>query len=173
MGAARQQAVEASWQAAVWQVAAVAPRWAVEEAAPLAVPAPGKGKQVCVVLDDNEVLSDEDEPLQKQLRQLFGARPAELDEKATMMAATDKEAAEEVAMKRATEERATENTATKAAAAKEVDGKTVDEVAGAVEGSPAPGKAPSVAGAKRVAAPRGSTPPTKRPYRGVWKHRFV
>jgi hypothetical protein len=55
---------------------------------------------VCVVLDDNEVLSHEDKPLQKQLRQLFGARPAELDEKAAMMVAADKEAAEEVAMKR-------------------------------------------------------------------------
>jgi hypothetical protein len=38
--AARQQAVEASRQASVRQVAAVAPQQAVEEAAPLAVPAP-------------------------------------------------------------------------------------------------------------------------------------
>jgi hypothetical protein len=30
-----------------------------------------------------------------------------------------------------------------------------------------------VAGAKRVAAPRGSTPPAKCPYRGIWKPRFA
>jgi hypothetical protein len=40
MVAAREQAVEASQQAAVQQVAAVAPRQAVEEAAPLAILAP-------------------------------------------------------------------------------------------------------------------------------------
>jgi hypothetical protein len=61
----------------------------------------------------------------------------------------------------------------KAAAAKEVAGKTTDEAAGAAGGSPAPGQAPSVAGAKRAVAPSGSTPPAKRPYRGVWKPRFV
>jgi hypothetical protein len=30
--------------------------------------APGKGKQTRVILDDDEVSSDEDEPLQKRLR---------------------------------------------------------------------------------------------------------
>jgi hypothetical protein len=45
----------------------VVPRREIEEAAPLAVPAPGKGKHGCVILDDNEVSSDEDKPLQKRL----------------------------------------------------------------------------------------------------------
>jgi hypothetical protein len=49
---------------------------------------------------------------------------------------------------------------------------TATEVAG--EGSPVPGQAPSsVAGAKRAAAPSGSSPPAKRPYRGVWRPRYV
>jgi hypothetical protein len=43
----------------------------------------------------------------------------------------------------------------------------VDEAAGAIGGSLAPGQAPSAAGAKRATAPSGSTPPAKRPYRGV------
>jgi hypothetical protein len=30
-------------------------------------PAPGKGKQVCVILNDDEVSSDEDDPQQKRL----------------------------------------------------------------------------------------------------------
>jgi hypothetical protein len=98
--------------------------------------APGKGKQTRVVLDDDEVSSDEDEPLQKRLRQLSGARPVVLDEAA--------------------------------AADKEVAAKAVStEAAGAVGGSPGPDQAPSAAGAKRAAAPSGSTPPAKRPYRGV------
>jgi hypothetical protein len=65
---------------------------------------------------------------------------------------------------RVAEERATEEAVAKAATA---------EAAGATGGSPAPGQAPSAAGAKRAMAPSGSTPPAKRPYRGVWKPRFV
>jgi hypothetical protein len=150
----------------------VAPRRSVEEAAPLAVLAP------LWPLDDDEVLSDEDEPLQKQLRQHSGVGSAVLDEAAAMTAVADKEvvnkrAAEEDAAKRATEERAMEEAAVKAAAAKEATGKTADEAARAVGGSPAPGQVPSVAGAKRAAAPSGSTPPAKCHYRSVWKPRFV
>jgi hypothetical protein len=142
---------------------------------------------MCVVLNDDEVSSNKDEPLQKRLRQLFSVAPMVLDETAASTATADKEAtdkrtAEEAAMKRATEEatvkrameeRAAEEATTKAVAAKEVAGKTANEAAGAAEGSPAPGQAPSVAGAKRAVAPSGSTPPAKRPYRGVWKPRFV
>jgi hypothetical protein len=36
-----------------------------------------------------------------------------------------------------------------------------------------PGQAPSAVGARRAAAPSGSTPPVKCPYRGVWKSWFV
>jgi hypothetical protein len=76
-------------------------------------------------------------------------------------------------VKRATEERATEEAAVKTTAAEEVIGKTTDEAAGATRGSPAPSQAPSVAVAKRTAAPSGCTPLAKPPYRNVWKHRFV
>jgi hypothetical protein len=79
----------------------------------------------------------------------------------------------EVTTKRAVEERAAEEVAAKAAIAEEVAGKTVDEAARAARGSPAPSQAPTVAGAKRVVAPSGSTPPAKRSYRGVWKPWFV
>jgi hypothetical protein len=86
-----------------------------------------------------------------------------LSEAAVTMAVADKEAAnkrvaEEAAVKRVVEERAVEEATAKVA------------IAG---GSPAPGQVPSVAGAKRAAAPSGSTPPAKHPYRGVWKPRFV
>jgi hypothetical protein len=114
--------------------------------------APGKGKQTRVVLDDDEVSSDEDEPLQKRQRQLSGARPAVLDEAvAADKEAAAKRAAKEAAAKKAAEERVAEEAPAKAAAA---------EAAGAT-------------GAKRVAAPCGSTPPAKRPCRGVRKPRFV
>jgi hypothetical protein len=127
-------------------------------------PAPGKGKHVRVVLDADEVSSDEDEPMQKWLRQLSSSGSAVLNEAATMMATTDKETMD----KRATEERAAEEWATaKAAAAEEVAGKTTDEATRAVGGSPAPDQAPSVAEAKRAVAPGGSTPLAKRPQRGV------
>jgi hypothetical protein len=39
--------------------------------------------------------------------------------------------------------------------------------------SPAPSHAPSMAGAKKAAAPSGSTPLAKCPYWGVWKPQFV
>jgi hypothetical protein len=115
-------------------------------------------------------LSDENEPLQKRLQQLSDTGPMVLDEAAVAdKEVMDKRAAEEAtvkeaAVKWAAEERATVEAAAKAAAAKD---------AGAAGASPAPGQAPSVVGAKRTAAPSGSTPPAKRPYRGVWKHRFV
>jgi hypothetical protein len=88
-------------------------------------------------------------------------------------AATDKRVVEEATTKRAAEERLTEEAATKATAAEEVADKTTDEAAGVAGGSLAPGQAPSVAGAKRVTAPSGTTPPAKRLYMGVWKPRFV
>jgi hypothetical protein len=131
-------------------------------------PAPGTGKQTRVILDDDEVSSDEDEPLQKRLRQLSGAGPTVLDEAvATDKEATDKRVMEDAVAKRAVEERAVEEAAAKAATAEEVAGKTADEAARAVGGSPALGQAPSATGAKRVVAPSGSTPPAKCPYKGV------
>jgi hypothetical protein len=45
-----------------------------------------------VILDDEEVSSDEDEPLQKRLWQLSGAGPVVLNEAAATMAVADKEA---------------------------------------------------------------------------------
>jgi hypothetical protein len=49
---------------------------------------------------------------------------------------------------------------------------TATEVAG--EGSPVPDQVPSsAAGTKRAAAPSGSSPPAKWPYRGVWRPRYV
>jgi hypothetical protein len=93
-----------------------------------------------------------------QLWQLFGAGPMVLDEAAIMMAVANKEAADK---------RVAEEAAAKAADAEEVAGKTADEAARAAGGSPAPKQTPSVAGAKWVVAPSDSTPPAKRPYRGV------
>jgi hypothetical protein len=92
---------------------------------------PSKGKQTCVILDDDEVSSDEDEPLQKRLQQLSGVGLAVRDE----VVVADKEvvakwAAEEATTKKAAEERAVEEAAVKAAAA---------EAAGAAGGSSAPG----------------------------------
>jgi hypothetical protein len=136
--------------------------------------APGKGKQLHVILYDDEVSSDEDEPLQKRLWWLSGAaglsrsRPAPTmpDAAAAVSAmankqATDKRATEQAVVTRAAKE-ATEN----AAADKEdIDKSTADEVAvtgvavGAVGDSLSPGRAPSlVAGTKRVATPSGTTP---------------
>jgi hypothetical protein len=40
----------------------------------------GKGKQMCIILYDDEVSSDEDEPLQKRLQQLSGVGLAVRDE---------------------------------------------------------------------------------------------
>jgi hypothetical protein len=67
-------------------------------------PAPGKGKQARVVLDDDEVSSDEDEPLQKRLWQLSSAGPAVPDEAAMTMVAADKEATVKMAAEETTAE---------------------------------------------------------------------
>jgi hypothetical protein len=97
----------------------------------------------------------------------------EIADKRAVEEAAVKKVAEKAAMKRAAEERTAveaevkkvvEEAAVKAAAA---------EAAGAAGGSLTPDQAPSTTGTKRVVAPSGSTPPAKRPYRGVWKPRFV
>jgi hypothetical protein len=127
--------------------------------------AAGKGKQTHVVLNDNEVSCDEDETLQKRLRQLSGSRPAVLNETAVAdKEAADKRTVEEAAVKWAAEERAVEESAVKNA----VEERAAEEVV-----SKAATAEVAAAGAKRVATPSGSTPPAKRPYRGVWKPRFV
>jgi hypothetical protein len=90
-------------------------------------------------------------------------------EEAAVKAAAD----EEATVKRAAKEAMVKRAAVKAAADEEVADKTADEAMGAVRDSPAPGQAPSVVGTKRAAAPSGSTPLAKCPYRGVWKPRFV
>jgi hypothetical protein len=142
-----------------------------------------KGNQTRVILDDDEVSSDEDEPLQKRLWQLSSAGPAVRDEvvvadkeattkraveeatvKRVVKEATAKRVVEEAAVKKAAEERTTEEAAVRAAAV---------EVAGAARALPAPSQAPPTVGAKRPTALSCSTPPAKRPYRGVWKPRFV
>jgi hypothetical protein len=70
-----------------------------------------------------------------------------------MTATADKEATDKRATKEATAKRAAKEAAVKVAAAEEAAGKTTGEAAGATGGSPAPGQVPSVAGAKRAAAP--------------------
>jgi hypothetical protein len=112
------------------------PQQMVEEAAPLTVPTPGKGKHACIMLDDDEVSFDEDEPQQKQLRWLPSAGPssAALDKAAV----ANKEATYMRATKEATTKRGTEEATVKAAADEEVTGKTADEATGAVGESPAP-----------------------------------
>jgi hypothetical protein len=79
---------------------------------------------VHVILDDNEVSSDEDEPLQKRMRQLSGAGPAVLDEATATTVATEKEAADKRVVEEATTKRAAAEATTK-----EVVGKTADEAA--------------------------------------------
>jgi hypothetical protein len=128
---------------------------------PSSTSAPGKGKgkgkgvSTRVIHDDDEESSDEDEPLQVRLRSRFLAgRSSSLGIASPVAAAAGAVGAEGPSDRRA------------AAVA------TATEVAG--EGSPVPGQAPSsVAGAKRAAAPSGSSPPAKRPYRGVWRPRYV
>jgi hypothetical protein len=136
-------------------------------------PAPGKGKQARVVLDDDEVSSDEDKPLQKQLQWLSdavgpsgrGPAPAAPYAVAMMAAAADKEATDKRATEEAAVTRAAEEAMEKAVANKEATNKsTADEAAvkgaaiGAVRDSPAPGQVPSIVlGTKRAAAPSGST----------------
>jgi hypothetical protein len=124
---------------------------------PSSTPAPGKGKGVStrVVHDDDEVSSDEDEPLQVRLRSRFPTGgSSSLGTASPVVAVAGAVGAEGPSDRRA------------AAVA------TATEVAG--EGSPVPGQAPSsAAGAKRAAAPSGSSPPAKRPYRGVWRPQYV
>jgi hypothetical protein len=124
----------------------------------------GKGKQTRIILDDDEVSFDEDEPLQKRLRQLSDAGPVVRDE----AAAADKEAAdktvvEEVAAKRAAKESVTKEAAEERAAKEAAATAVAAEAAGAARGSPAPSQALSAAGAKRSTTPSGSTPPPKHP----------
>jgi stage V sporulation protein SpoVS len=93
-------------------------------------------------------------------------------EGATTKAVTDKEAAD----KRATGEAAVKQAADKVATNKRVVEETVVNEAsvGAVGDSSAPGHAPSsAAGAMKASVPSGSTPPAKRPYRGIWKPQFI
>jgi hypothetical protein len=115
----------------------------------------GKGVSTRVVHDDDEVSSDEDEPLQVRLRSRFPAGGSStLGTASPVSAAAGAAGAEGPSDRRAVAE------------------VTATEVAG--EGSPVLDQAPSsVAGAKRVAAPSGSSPPAKRPYRGVWRPRYV
>jgi hypothetical protein len=124
---------------------------------PSSAPALGKGKRVStrVVHDDDEVSSDEDEPLQVRLRsQFLAGRSSSLGTASPIAVAAEAAGAEAATYKRAAEE----------AAAKEA----------ASEGSSVPGQVPSsAAGAKRAATSSGSSPPAKRPYRGVWRPRFV
>jgi hypothetical protein len=124
---------------------------------PSSTPAPDKGKGVStrVVHDDDEVSSDEDEPLQVRLRSWFPAGGSSSLGTASPVATAAGAAGAEGPLDR------------RAAAVA-----TATEVAG--EGSLVPGQAPSsAAGAKRVTAPSGSSPPAKRPYRGVWRPRYV
>jgi hypothetical protein len=108
-----------------------------------------------VVHNDDEVSSDEDEPLQVRLRSRFPAGGSSSLGTASPVAAVAGAAVAEGPSDR------------RAAAVA-----TATEVAG--EGSPVPGQAPSsVAGAKRAAVPSDSSPPAKRPYRGVWRPRYV
>jgi hypothetical protein len=83
---------------------------------------------------------------------------------ATMMRVAEERVAKEATVKKAAEERAAEEAAVKVVAA---------EAVGAGRGSVAPSQVPSVAGAKRVVTPSGSTLLAKCPYRGVWKPQFV
>jgi hypothetical protein len=59
--------------------------------------APNKGKQTRVILDDDEVSSNEDEPLQKWLRQLSSAGPTVLDKEAMTKRAAEERATDEAA----------------------------------------------------------------------------
>jgi hypothetical protein len=124
---------------------------------PSSAPALGKGKGVStrVVHDDDEVSSDEDEPLQVRLRSRFPAGGSSSLGTASPVA---------VAVEAAGAEAATDRRAAEEAAAKEPAG----------EGSSVPGQVPSsAAGAKRATTPSGSSPLAKRPYRGVWRPRYA
>jgi hypothetical protein len=99
---------------------------------------------VRVVYDDDEVSSDEDEPLQARLRSLFLAGGS------SSLGTASPDVV--VAVKAAGAEVATDRRAAEEAVAKEATD----------EGSSVPGQAPSSAtGAKRVATPSGSSPLAK------------
>jgi hypothetical protein len=103
----------------------------------------GKGVSAWVVHDDDEVSSDEDEPLQARLQSRFPASGSSSLGTASPVAVAVEAARAEAAMDRRAAEDAT---------AKEA----------AVEGSSVPGQVPSsAAGAKRAATPSGSSPPAK------------
>jgi hypothetical protein len=114
----------------------------------------GKGKQTRVILDDDEVSSDEDKPLQKQLRQLSGIGLTMCDEavvadkeattKRTAEVAMAKRAAQEATMKRAVEEAAEERAAEEAAA---------KAAAAEAAGEPGPHRPP--ARCRQLPGPRG------------------
>jgi hypothetical protein len=146
---AQQAAVVASRQAVARQVVVVASRQVGEEVArPRS--SPRQGQQARVILDDGEVSSDEDEPIQKRLRWLSGtaglsgSRPAPAMPNAAAVAnkeALDKRATEEAMVTRAAEEAAEKTAADKEA----TDKRTADEAivkgaaVGAVGDSSAPG----------------------------------
>jgi hypothetical protein len=115
----------------------VAPQFAVEEAAPLAVLAPLQPParvNRCVSF----LMTMRYRPTRTSLCRSGCGNFSALGRRCSTTTAANKEATEEAMMKRATEERATEEATTKAAAVEEVAGKTVDEAAGAAGGSPAP-----------------------------------
>jgi hypothetical protein len=120
----------------------VAPQFAVEEVAPLAVLAPLQPParvNRCVSF----LMTMRYRPTRTSLCRSGCGNFSALGRRCSTTAVANKEAAdkratEEAMMKRATEERATEEATTKAAAVEEVAGKTVDEAAGAAGGSPAP-----------------------------------
>jgi hypothetical protein len=95
------------------------------------------------------------------------------EERATEEAAAKKAAKERVVEERVVEEATVKKVAAERAAEEAVVKAVTAEAAGAAGGSAGPGQAPSVAGAKRTAALSGSTVLAKRPYKGVWKPRFV
>jgi hypothetical protein len=99
-------------------------------------------------------------------------------EEAVTKKVAEERAAEEAAAKKAAKERVVEEATVKKAAEERVAEEAVvkavtAEAAGAAGGSAGPDQAPSVAGAQRTAALSGSTVLAKRPYKGVWKPRFV
>jgi hypothetical protein len=144
---------------------------------------------VRVLLDDDEVSSDDDAPLQKRLRLSSdaggssGSTPSVPDVAAAMKVTTDREATDRRATEEATVKVAVDKEATDKRAAKEVmvkevvDKEATDKRAteeAAVKDSSATSQAPSSAvGTKGAAVPSGSNPSAKRPYRGIWKPRFV
>jgi hypothetical protein len=102
---------------------------------------------------------------------------ATVDRKDADKRATEEATVKVVANREAADKRASGEAAMMEAANKEATNKraTVNEASvGAARDSLTPGQVPSSAvGAKMVAMPSSSTPPAKRPYRGVWKSWFV